>query len=133
MGGVETRADLWTRGRDALPGYASTIAAENGDPELPAYSDKIPEEGEVPCDSRVLSPVPTRLQRVDTASSMSSGFVAEGRGTDQIIQEYRAKHEAMKKEDPRWKKMLKSASGYNLLGPGLGITAEEAAKRRQVE
>lgn len=133
LGPVQTRADLWTRGRDALPGYTSTDIAVEGDPSLPEYSEKaLPEEGEAPSDSRVLSPVPSRLQRVDTTSSTTStsGFVAEGRTTDQIIRDYQAKHEARKKEDTRWKKVLRTASGYNIMGPGSAITAEEAAKRR---
>lgn len=97
-GPAETKADLWTRGKAALPVYDQAH-----EPDLPTYSATAPEINPAP------APVAPRLD------SSASTFTADGRTTEQIIAEARAKKERGD-YNLTWKQKLKKASEFTLLG-----------------
>lgn len=99
FGPAETKADLWTRGKAALPVYDQTP-----EPTLPTYSATAPEIQFTP-------PAP----RQDSVSS----FTADGKTSAQIIEE--AKQKKQKGEyNLTFKQKMKNATNYALMGAGNG-------------
>lgn len=101
MGAPETKADQWTRGKAALPVYED---AKNPD-DVPEYSETAP-----PVDSRTLS-----ASSATPAPRAGTSFTADGKTSEQIIQEAKERNEAKKKEKGGWKQTLKKGTEFALL------------------
>ena len=98
LGPAETKADLWTRGKAALPVYDQ--ANENSD-ALPTYSKYAPEISE--------PDAPTQRQ------GSASTYTADGKTAEQIIAEAEAKHKSGEGK-MTWKQRVKKGTEFALMG-----------------
>lgn len=102
LGDPETKADLWTRGKAALPVYD-----EHHEELLPQYS----RDYDGPS-TQELKPESGRPQ----VAERSSSFMADGKTSEQIISEARAKLEADKNKNKSWKNSIKRGAEFAMMG-----------------
>ena len=96
LGPAETKADLWTRGKAALPVY-----------------DQVPDTG-LPKYSQTAEP-PSFEQGPALRQGSASTFTADGKTSEQIIAE--AKERAARGEGKRtWKQSFKRGAEFGMLG-----------------
>lgn len=103
FGEPETKGDQWTRGKAALPAYTDAPPSE----PAPLYSKEAP-----PADSTLLRPTSSTPQR-------ASSFTADGKTSEQIIQEALERERAKKAQGGAgWKNTMKRATEYAMMGAG---------------
>lgn len=102
MGEPETKADLWTRGKVALPVY-NDLPEE---PCLPEYKD--------------IDDQPSQEAQRQASSASAGSFTADGKTSDQIIQEAKEKSEMQKAQprNKRWKDHAKRGVEWGVMGWG---------------
>lgn len=110
LGEPETKADLWTRGKEVLPVYGQ-IHEEDAN-ALPEYSERY--DGPPPEEPRLPSVSSNEGQ---ASVSSASGFSADGKTSQQIIEEAKAKH-AEKNRKKGWKDSVKRGAEFAMMGAG---------------
>lgn len=111
LGEPETKADLWTRGKEALPVYAETQHLDaHVLPEYTEHYDGPPAE-EARVDSVSYEAGGGRL------TQRTSSYMVDGKTSEQIIAEAKVKA-AEKKMDRRgtWKDRLKRGAEFGMMG-----------------
>lgn len=113
FGDPETKADLWTRGKEALPVYNE---AQAGAGAAPVYAEKYDGPSpEVKIGGGSLSS--NGEATAGKAERVPSTFTADGKTSEQIIAEAKAKAEAQKKDKKgSWKNTFKRATEYAMMG-----------------
>lgn len=103
---------MWTRGKDALPVYHQ---AQEEAASLPQYSESY--EGP-PSEEMRLASVSTYSSNEGSSAAKTSSFSADGKSTEQIIQEAKDRAEAKKKEPKSkgWRNSVKRGTEWALMG-----------------
>jgi len=109
LGEPETKADLWTRGKAALPVYNET----QHDHTLPEYSETY--DGP-PSDEARLNSVSSAFSGISIAPQRTSSYTADGKTSEQIIAEAKVKA-AAKKADRQgtWKNRIKRGAEWGMM------------------
>lgn len=119
LGPPETKADLWTRGKEALPVYAEAQQQQNDAHVLPEYSEHYdgPPPEEPRLDSVSSEAGSGGLGLAPTTATRTSSYSVDGKTSEQIIKEAKEKAEAKKRDRKgTWKERIKRGAEIGLMG-----------------